>query len=534
MAEEVVIKVGVDSKDATNSIKQLRAELKAAQAAALNGDGKAAKRVAELKDRMDDLTDATKTFQGSGIERASTSLSMLGEGFRNFDFDKIKTGFKGVGAAMAAVPIFLLVEGITYLIQNFEELSQGNGILAKSLRAVGDVIDWIVDKVYALTDAIGLTNSALDEQGEAIKENAEKSKEAMDAQTAAFDRQIKAAQAAGKSTVELEKAKQQAIIDTNLQIVKQIEAFVRAGGELDEEKKKLLTASLESIRNAKNDQNVIEIKAETEKNKAIQEAAKKHQEELDKIRKDAQSKINAGEETERANLLEFNQMQAAEKKAIEDKALADKMAADDAEFAAYQKRKADEAKFDEDQRKAKEEAEKLSNQAINEAKGKYLQAGQALSEAFFAFQLRAAQGNAKKELEIRKRMFEVDKAFNVARAVQDGIRSVQAALTIPPPGGQILAGVNAALAAANVAKILATKFDGGSVGSTSIDSGGASANIPTTSAHVVNSTAPTTQPVTTFDEQGRNQQFGQRVYVLESDITKSQNRVARLEEQSTI
>jgi hypothetical protein len=532
MAEsKVVITTEVKTGDSLNSLKNLKKELKEAQAAALNGDGKAAKRVAELKDRMDDLTDATKTFQGSGVERATSSLNLLGDGFKNLDLDKVKTGFKGLGAAMAAVPIFLIVEGITYLIQNFEELSQGNGILAKSLRAVGDVIDWVVDKVYALTDALGLTNSELDKQGEAIKENADKTKEALDQQTAAFDRQIKAAQAAGKSTVELEKAKQQAIIDTNLQVVKQIEAFVRAGGELDDEKKRLLTASLEAIKTAKNDQNVIEIKAETDKNKAIEEEAKRHQEELLKIRKDAQAQINAGEEAERANLLEFNQMLAAEQKAIDDKALADQMAQDDADFATYQKRQKDVADFDEAQRKKKEEDEKASNQAIQDAKAKGLQAGQALSEAFFAIQLNRAKGNAARELEIRKQMFNVDKAFNVARATQDGIRSVQAALTIPPPGGQILAGVNAALAIANVGRILNTKFDGGGA-SISAETGSVSVPTNTSLPTVSNTTAPNIQPSTSFDETGRN--LNNRVYVLESDITKSQGRVARLNEQATI
>ena len=213
MAEEVVIKVGVDATPATNSLKALKAELKAAQSAALNGDGKAAKRVAELKDKMEDLADSVKTLKGSGVERANASFSQLGEGLRNFDFDKIKTGFKGIGAAMKAVPIFLLVEGVMYLVNNFKELSQGTGVLAKSLQFVGKIIDVIVDSIYFLTDAIGLTNSALDEMGEKAVENAEKSKAALDAQTAAFDRQMKVAQAAGKSTVELEKAKQKAIID---------------------------------------------------------------------------------------------------------------------------------------------------------------------------------------------------------------------------------------------------------------------------------------------------------------------------------
>ena len=92
MADKTVISIEVEGTGkAINSIKELKAELKAAQSAALNGDGKAAKRVAELKDKMDDLKDTTKSLQGSGVEKISSGFSLLGQGFKDFDFDKIKT-----------------------------------------------------------------------------------------------------------------------------------------------------------------------------------------------------------------------------------------------------------------------------------------------------------------------------------------------------------------------------------------------------------------------------------------------------------
>lgn len=106
--------------DESNSLKQLKADLKAAQSAALNGDGKAAQKVAELKDKIDDLKDSTKSLQGSGVERLNTSMQLLTQGFADFDADKVKTGFKGIGAAMSAIPLILLIEGIKALIENFD------------------------------------------------------------------------------------------------------------------------------------------------------------------------------------------------------------------------------------------------------------------------------------------------------------------------------------------------------------------------------------------------------------------------------
>jgi hypothetical protein len=129
MAEKTVISIEVEGTGkAINSIKELKAELKAAQSAALNGDGKAAKRVAELKDKMDDLTDSTKSLQGSGVERITSGFDLLGQGFKDFDFDKIKTGFKGLGSAMSAIPIFLLIEGIMLLVENFQDVIKFFGI----------------------------------------------------------------------------------------------------------------------------------------------------------------------------------------------------------------------------------------------------------------------------------------------------------------------------------------------------------------------------------------------------------------------
>ena len=132
---KTVIEVEVKGTDAaTNSLKNLKKELKEAQAAALNGDGKAARRVAELKDKLDDLNDSTKTLKGSGIERATASFQLLGEGVRNLDFGPIKTGLAGLKTALASTGILLIVQAVGYLISNFDELTKGSGGVAKALK----------------------------------------------------------------------------------------------------------------------------------------------------------------------------------------------------------------------------------------------------------------------------------------------------------------------------------------------------------------------------------------------------------------
>jgi hypothetical protein len=530
MAEKTVISIEVEGTGkAINSIKELKAELKAAQSAALNGDGKAAKRVAELKDKMDDLKDTTKSLQGSGVEKISSGFSMLGQGFKDFDFDKIKTGFKGVGSAMSAIPIFLIIEGISYLVQNWKELSEGNGLVAKSLQFLGDIFTSITDVIYEFTDAIGLTNTELDKQGDAIKEFAEKSNAALNEQSQSFDRQIAVAKASGKNTVELEKQKQQAIIDTNYLIAKQIEAFVRAGGELDAEKSKQLTASLDLIKNAKVQEYVI-----TENdNKAKNEQYKKHLEE--KAALDA----------------EFRQIQKdLDKQVADNKALDQKLFADQAakELLEIDKNNSEirgielqgiEDKYNQiNLEKEKEFKEKELKQGLA-LTTQSLTAAQGLSDAFFSLRQQGAKGDAAKELELKKKQFQANKAFAISNAIMSGVMGVQSQLQAGPIVGPILAGIVAVTAALNVAKIASAKFDGGSIDTSGGGSGGSpslpSANTNMPSGNGTPSIAAPQQNTTTFTGNNNNN-FNQppiKTYVVETDLRNSTNTIDKIKDQAT-
>lgn len=173
--------------DESNALKQLKADLKAAQSAALNGDGAAAKKVAELKDKIDDLKDSTKSLQGSGVEKLNTSIGLLTEGFSNFDADKVKTGFKGIGAAMSAIPIILIIEGIKALIENF---------------------DVVVKFAKNMTDSFSDTERAV----KALTLSTEKDTVANKALISQYDNEIKLLQAKGGSEKELTELKKKKLL----------------------------------------------------------------------------------------------------------------------------------------------------------------------------------------------------------------------------------------------------------------------------------------------------------------------------------
>jgi len=131
--EKIGIEVEVKGAEKTiSSFKDLKTAIKAAKDEQIAmsekfGEGsveatKAGQKLANLKDKVEDLNDSTKSLKGTGIERLTSSFRLLGEGIATFDFDKIKLGFKGVGAAMSAIPIFLIIEGLKLLYDNFEKV----------------------------------------------------------------------------------------------------------------------------------------------------------------------------------------------------------------------------------------------------------------------------------------------------------------------------------------------------------------------------------------------------------------------------
>jgi hypothetical protein len=528
-------------------MQQLRKELKAAQSAALNGDGKAAKRVAELKDKIDDLKDATKTLQGSGVEKVTSSFNTLGEGFRNFDTDKIKLGFKGIGAAMSAIPIFLVVEGISYLVQNFDELSKGSGPLAKTLQAVGDALAWIGDKVGAVidyfTDLTGATDEAsraLEKQGEEIVTNAEKATEALNSQNETYDRQIKLAKAAGKSTVEIEKDKQKAIVETNLAIAKQIQAYVAAGGNFDDEQKKRLTEALKNIREAKTEEKIIEIEDVKAKQESAQKKKEIRQKENDDLFNEA-LKQQEEEENRRSQALR-NEEKAAEQlaaqraKSLEElKAL--KLKADQDEIASNQAKWAEEERL----RQKAIEDEIAVNQAKLGIAQNYNTALQGLSDTVFAIRQSTLKKGSAEEEKAARQQFKINKALQISSATITGANGILTALTaksvVPEPFGQALRIANvvavAATTAATIAKISGTQFEskggGGDIGGAAT----ASASLPNINTNIspnINANSNVQQSTFLGDDKPPIRVVAE---VVETQSTKAQKRVSKLESQAT-
>jgi len=111
-----------DLKQATKDLRDEQLVMSAKFGDTSEQAKKAGQKLAELKDKVEDLNDSTQSLKGSGIEKLNSSFRLLGEGIGTFDFDKIKLGFKGIGSAMGAIPIFLVIEGLKLLYDNFDKI----------------------------------------------------------------------------------------------------------------------------------------------------------------------------------------------------------------------------------------------------------------------------------------------------------------------------------------------------------------------------------------------------------------------------
>lgn len=566
MAEDKNIALGIEVKgveQSIESVKDLKNAIKAAKdeqlkAAAAFGEGskefiEASKNVSKLKDKVEDLNDSTKSLKGSGVERASAGFNQLGEGLRNLDFDKVKVGLTAMKSALAAVGIGLIVQAVMYLVENFDELSKGSGIVAKALQFVGDYVNKLKDALYAVTDALGLTNSALDKMGEATVKNADKAKEALAGQTAEYDRQIAIAKASGKNAVDLEIAKQQAIIDTNKALIEQTIAYVRQGGVLSEEQNKLLTGQLEAIKNATNAKDVIETTAEKAKNDKLLAIHKEHKAKIDAENKVWESESEAAFQREMKHIADEqaakDAARFAEEQAQTDLA-ARQVAQDEAMIAGTQERNrlAAEAKLEQDNAAREKDAEnqKMWNDNSLAAAGQLTTSLSSLSDSYFYFKRKNLEKGSAEDLKQAKKQFDINKGLAIASATISGIQGVVNALSaqsiIPEPYGTVLKVVTAAAvgaaAVANIAKIASSKFDAGGGGGGGSGGGAAPISIPAPPS--ISTAENNVNKGTSFDETGKKIGGESKTPTVKvtatigvDEVSNKQNRVDTLEKQST-
>jgi len=241
-----------------SEIKSQLKEVKNALAAAT--DPKEMERLAqaagELKDQLADVNEKVAVFaSGSKFEQTSNAFGLMQSQLMSLDFEgaaesaKLFTGtlknlnpaefaaaFKGFGSVLMSLgsaigvvtkqfiafgisllanPIFLLVAVIAAIVAAILIFLNKMGILKKVIDALMKPINDLIAGFKELTDWLGLTSYAAEENAakmiEANDKIMESSKERQETIVGGFDYEIKMAKIYGKETLDLELAKSKAI-----------------------------------------------------------------------------------------------------------------------------------------------------------------------------------------------------------------------------------------------------------------------------------------------------------------------------------
>jgi hypothetical protein len=341
MADNTIkINVEVDDKPVKSLKAELRETIDQLQRAELGTEAfeKLNQKAAELKDKMAEVNEQVAVFAtGSKYEQVSNSLGEIGAGLGDLDFDRVTNGaklfaqtskgitfkdaigslkqmgsaFVSIGKTILTNPLFLIVAIVGAIIAAVVGLLDELGILKIIFKAVGDAIGFVIQMFKDLLDWMGLTNYAAEESAAkqaAAQEKIAASHEAKRAKvTDTYDHEIRLASIAGENTVEMERQKQYAIIETSREQIDALRLqmeYMRYAGTLTKEKgeeiRKAITDLKTGIREASQEIQVINATEVADNNAANEKKAADN--------KAAADKRKAAREQEKADRLAASRM----------------------------------------------------------------------------------------------------------------------------------------------------------------------------------------------------------------------------------
>jgi hypothetical protein len=239
-----------------SGVQSLKAELRSLKAAIADASdpeqmAALAQRAGEVADRIKDANDAVNVFaSGSKFEQISNSFGGIKDSLMSLDFEEasekakvfskslgglnaadISKSMKGLtstittmggafvklGAQILANPIFLLVAVVVAIVAGIVIFLNKIGVLQKAIDFLMIPVNLLIDAFKELTDWLGLTSYAAEENARKMEKANEKAFKSSEKRVAAisdsYDIEIAKAKAAGKDTTQLELDKSKAITD---------------------------------------------------------------------------------------------------------------------------------------------------------------------------------------------------------------------------------------------------------------------------------------------------------------------------------
>ena len=679
-----------------NGVGSLKSQLKQLKAAIAEASDPAqmdalAKKAGEVSDRIKDANDAVNVFaSGSKFEQISSSFGGIKDSIMSLDFEEaaskaqtfqkvmggigkaeITTALKGIGKTVSTLgatfmklgaqilmnPIFLLVAVITAIVVAVVLFMKKIGVLDQVLAALMAPINALIAGFKELTDWLGLTSFAAEENAQkmydANKKVQESSKEREAVQANMYANEIALAKANGEDTYKLEvEASRAKASEAQLRYDKAKAAFdaeMALGKNADaakiKELKKQITEERTIIGNERTSRKILAIndakedaaaaataaKTAADKRKEnaanrlaaersiidnrialvadesareLQEIQEKYRRQIEDIKsnekltakekatlkkqsedlqiqaeKDFQAKLTktaedaakervkkAQEESEKkisiedaqwlrlqeltTSAVEFEKLQAQQKF---DEEIAAAGTNDELVKALTTQLQKDLTKIEEDAAKErvtlKETEEKKKRDAQHKTASDALEIAedsvntiQALGDIAFIGKMKNIQKGGKAEEELAKKQFKFNKSMQLAGAVVDAGKAINASLAaaplaigvVPNPVGIANLVATAAMSAANIAKIAATQFTSTTAPASPSTPSGTSA--PETSV-------PSFTPGNLFGQgndqnnvggQDTNQNITVTAVVSETEITATQNNILKIQKSAQL
>ena len=480
-------------------------------------------------------TGAMKLFK---IALASTGIGLfiVALGVVVANFDKVKTKTQEVSAKFQ--------EAYKTFANKYPEASK---VIKTALEVAFFPITITIkslEKLYDLftgtTEASRKAQAVADANHSKHMTQLDEEQKARDKNIQGLDQKIALLEAEGKSTIKLREEKirlQKADAEANLMAMEHLMNMVKNNDIMRNAYAEMYEGAKVSLNNVKIEEAKLGQERKTiatenaQHNRELADKAKeerflKNQEELDAYRQKL--------EDERA-LAEADAIWTAEQEAIY-KAEKDRIAQQEQELQ-WQAEAAQALRWKNEldgEIKNQEEILRV-HQETNDAKVKIAQMGTKslndLASAVFAVSNAYGKQDEKSKEDRAKKQFKVMKALSLATAVVDGIQTTMAAFRngmqnpIPllgPATAAVYAGAAAITSAANIAKISATKYEGGGGGSVP------SVPPPTTVPNTPNPQLANADTTLTSGLSGNtNNQGGGKVFVVDSEITAKQNQTAQ-------
>lgn len=551
--EEIIIDVKFETGEAAKSLKELKQEYKDQQKE-LSGLEVGSKKYVEqlqklgaIKDQIGDLNAEIKAFNPEGkIQAFGNVVGGLASGFQAAQGaaalfgDESENVQKALLKVQAVMAFSEGIKGIVGLQDGFTVL--WNIIKANPLAAVFTALSAIATAAVLIYNSIDRTS----ESTKALTKELAQQEEITKALTSQMNREIELLTAQGTSQTEiinlkeklikqrlleletaikLHQSKVQDVLDNNSVYESMLsiqEALYRKLGF--EQAADAIAKQIQISKMERAQEDIDAIKKQKEELLDLQNKIKVYEAEKVQIAKNRNEQIKASDDEHEVKYIE--KLSSGELKNLRVQNEIDTtnaiIAVDDSYYS---------GKLDKEM-KHQAAMQTLRENAAQEAQ-QLIAATQALTDLAFSHQLKQAQGNAKKEREIRKKQFQVNKAFGIANSVIDGVQAVQKALNNPYPLNIILAVASGIMATANTVKIASTKFDDGGAG-VSGDGGGGAVNLGAGAGGVPINAPSNASTQLNQDGTVNSGIKDQKVYVVESEITDKQKSVVKIEQNAKI